>query len=180
VKDLAGGSIATELVRTTKRYLEKNGVEARVEFSYGATEVKPPELADAIVDITETGSSLRANGLRIVDTVSESVTQLIVNKKSWQEAEIREKLENIGMLMQAAIRAQEMVGLKMNIPGDKRDAVLAKLESLSAPTVSPLSKEGWIAAEVIIAESSVRRLVPELRRAGATGIIEYPLNKIIM
>jgi len=179
VKDLQGCTIATELVNTTRKYLARNGVEADVEFSFGATEVKPPELADAIVDVTETGSSLEANNLRIVDTVCESVTQLVANKAAWAETWKREKLENIGMLIQGAIRAQEMVGLKMNVPGPVRAAVMAKLEALSSPTVSPLAQEGWIAVEVVIAESKVRKLVPELRRIGATGIIEYPLNKIV-
>ena len=179
VSDLQGCTIATELVNTTKRYLARNGVQARVEFSHGATEVKPPELADAIVDVTETGSSLKAHDLRIVDTVCESVTQLVANKAAYAEAWKREKLENIGMLMQGAIRAQEMVGLKMNVPGHCRDVVMGKLEALSSPTISPLAQEGWIAVEVVIAESKVRRLVPELRRSGATGIIEYPLNKIV-
>ena len=131
------------------------------------------------VDVTETGSSLKAHNLRIVETVCESVTQLVANRKAYAEAWKREKLENIGMLMQGAIRAQEMVGLKMNVPGHCREAVMARLEALSSPTVSPLAQEGWIAAEVVIAESTVRRLVPELRRIGATGIIEYPLNKIV-
>lgn len=179
VKDLEGCTIATELVETTKMYLERNGVNARVEFSFGATEVKPPDLADAIVDVTETGSSLRANNLRIVDTVSESNTQLVANKESWAEDWKREKLESIGILMTGAIRANEMVGLKMNVPGDSKDQIASMLESLASPTLSPLAQEGWYAIEVIISESSVRRLVPELRKAGATGIIEYPLNKII-
>ncbi|MCY3018786.1 MAG: ATP phosphoribosyltransferase [Planctomycetota bacterium] len=179
VKDLQGCTIATELVNTTKKYLARNGVQADVEFSHGATEVKPPELADAIVDVTESGSSLKANNLRIVDTVCESVTQLVANKAAWAEGWKREKLENIGMLMQGAIRAQEMVGPKMNVPGHCREAVMARLEALSSPTVSPLAQEGWIAVEVVIAESKVRKLVPALRRIGATGIIEYPLNKII-
>jgi ATP phosphoribosyltransferase len=141
--------------------------------------VKPPELADAIVDVTETGSSLRAHNLRIVDTVSESVTQLVANRAAWADPEKRRKLESIALLMQGAIRAQEMVGLKMNVPPEAKTAVLGHLEALASPTLSPLAKEGWSAIEVIIAESSVRRLVPELRRAGATGIIEYPLNKVI-
>ncbi|MGD0090016.1 MAG: ATP phosphoribosyltransferase [Planctomycetota bacterium] len=179
VRDLQGCTIATELVNTTKKYLAANGVQAKVEFSHGATEVKPPELADAIVDVTETGSSLKANNLRIVARVCESVTQLIANKAAYQVDWKREKLENIGMLMQGAIRAQEMVGLKMNVPAHCREAVMAKLEALSSPTISPLAQEGWIAAEVVIAESRVRKLVPELQRSGATGIIEYPLNKII-
>jgi ATP phosphoribosyltransferase len=179
VKDLQGRTIATELVNTTRKYLARNGVQASVEFSHGATEVKPPELADAIVDVTETGSSLKAHNLRIVDTVCESVTQLVANRKAWALPWKREKLENIGMLMQGAIRAQEMVGLKMNVPAHCREAVLSRLEALSSPTVSPLAETGWIAAEVVIAESKVRRLIPELRRIGATGIIEYPLNKIV-
>jgi len=179
VKDLEGSTIATELVRTTQNYLKRHGVKARVEFSHGATEVKPPELADAIVDVTETGSSLRAHNLRIVDTVSESVTQLVANRAAWADPEKRRKLESIALLMQGAIRAQEMVGLKMNVPPEAKTAVLGHLEALASPTLSPLAKEGWSAIEVIIAESSVRRLVPELRRAGATGIIEYPLNKVI-
>jgi ATP phosphoribosyltransferase len=179
VQDLAGCTIATELVQTTKKYLARNGVDARVEFSHGATEVKPPELADAIVDVTETGSSLRANGLRIVDTVSESVTQLIAHRAAWSDAWKREKLEAIGMLMNGAIRAQEMVGLKMNVPQDQLDDVLGQLQALTSPTLSPLAREGWHAVEAVIAESVVRRLIPELRRAGATGIIEYPLNKLI-
>lgn len=179
VQDLEGGTIATELVQTTKEYLVRNGVKAHVEFSHGATEVKPPELADAIVDVTETGSSLRANGLRIVDTISESVTQLIANREAWLEAWKREKLEGLAMLMQAAIRAQEMVGLKMNVPEAQLKTVLARLQALTSPTVSPLAEKGWHALEAVIAEATVRKLIPELRRAGATGIIEYPLNKII-
>jgi len=179
VKDLDGKTIATELVSTTKQYLAKNGVKAHVEFSHGATEVKPPDLADAIVDVTETGSSLRANGLRIVDTVSESVTQLIANQTAWAEEWKREKLENLAMLMQAAIRAQEMVGLKMNVPEAQLQTVLERLQALTSPTVSPLAEKGWHALEAVIAESTVRKIIPELRRCGATGIIEYPLNKII-
>ncbi len=178
VKDLQGCTIATELVRTTQKYLERNGVQARVEFSHGATEVKPPDLADAIVDVTETGSSLRAHNLRIVDTVCESVTQLVANRQAWADEAKRRKLESIALLMQGAIRAQEMVGLKMNVPPEAKDSVLSHLEALGSPTLSPLAKEGWWAIEVVIAESSVRRLVPDLRRAGATGIIEYPLNKV--
>ncbi len=179
VRDLEGCTIATELINTTRKYLERNGVRAAVEFSHGATEVKPPELADAIVDVTETGSSLRAHKLRIVDTVCESVTQLVANRGAWADEAKRRKLESIGLLMQGAIRAREMVGLKMNVPPGAREAVLGQLESLGSPTLSPLAREGWCAIEVVIAESSVRRLIPELRRAGATGIIEYPLNKVI-
>jgi ATP phosphoribosyltransferase len=178
-KDLGGMVIATELVQTTKKYLAKHGVQAHVEFSHGATEVKPPDLADAIVDVTETGRSLRANNLRIVDTVCESCTQLVANKTAWADPWKREKLENIGMLMQAAIKAQEMVGLKMNVPNDKLKAVCAKLEALASPTLSPLANTNWHAAEVVVAESKLRKLIPELRRAGASGIIEYSLNKLI-
>jgi len=179
VKDLEGRTIATELVRTTEDYLRRHGVRAKVEFSHGATEVKPPELADAIVDLTETGRSLRAHNLRILDTVCESVTQLVCNRAAWADPGKRRKLESLGLLMQGAIRAREMVGLKMNVPPEARQAVLGQLEALGSPTLSPLAREGWCAIEVVIAESSVRRLVPELRRAGATGIIEYPLNKVI-
>ncbi len=180
VKDLDGCTIATELVGTTKRWLERNGVKARVEFSHGATEVKPPELADAIIDITETGSSLRANNLRIVETVCESVTVLVANRAAWRDAAKRRKLEAIGMMMQGAIRAQEMVGLKMNVPAAAKKAVLKHLESLGSPTMSPLAKTGWWSVEVVIAESRVRQLLPELKRAGATGLIEYPLNKVVL
>jgi ATP phosphoribosyltransferase len=180
VKDLQGCTIATELVGTTKRWLERNGVKARVEFSHGATEVKPPELADAIIDITETGSSLRANNLRIVETVCESVTVLVANRTAWKDAAKRRKLEAIGMMMQGAIRAQEMVGLKMNVPAAARKAVLKHLEALGSPTMSPLAKTGWWSVEVVIAESRVRQLLPELKRAGATGLIEYPLNKVVL
>jgi ATP phosphoribosyltransferase len=151
-----------------------------VEFSHGATEVKPPELADAIVDITETGSSLRANNLRIVETVCESVTVLVANRSAWKDAAKRHKLEAIGMMMQGAIRAQEMVGLKMNVPAAARKAVLKHLEALGSPTLSPLAKTGWWSVEVVIAESRVRQLLPELKRAGATGLIEYPLNKVVL
>jgi len=179
VRDLQGCTIATELVQTTQRYLDRHEVKARVEFSHGATEVKPPDLADAIVDVTETGSSLRAHNLRIVDTVCESVTQLVANRQAWADEGKRRKLESIALLMQGAIRAQEMVGLKMNVPPHAKATVLEHLEALGSPTLSPLAMEGWWAIEVVIAESSVRRLVPELRRAGATGIIEYPLNKVI-
>ncbi len=179
VKDLEGCTIATELVQTTQKYLDRNGVKARVEFSHGATEVKAPDFADAIVDLTETGSSLRAHNLRIVDTVCESVTQLVANRKAWTDEAKRRKLENIGLLMQGAIRAREMVGVKMNVPPEAKDAVLGHLEALGSPTLSPLARTGWWAIEVVISEKGIRRLVPELCRAGATGIIEYPLNKVI-
>jgi ATP phosphoribosyltransferase len=179
VKDLEGKRIATELVNGTRKYLDRHGVSAHVEFSWGATEVKPPDLVDAIVDVTETGSSLQANNLRIVDTVAESNTELIANKQAWADPWKREKLESIALLMQAAIRAQEMVGLKMNVPAASLDAVVEKLPALSSPTVSALSRQGWHALETMVSEAEVRTLVPELRKAGATGIIEYPLNKVI-
>jgi ATP phosphoribosyltransferase len=179
VKQLKGKRIATELVEFTRRYLKKKGVRADVEFSWGATEVKPPVLADAIVELTETGSSLRANNLRIIDTLLESVTVLIANKKAYKDSWKRKKIENIAMLLSGAITAEEKVGLKMNVPKKKLAAVLAKLPSLHAPTISALSNEGWASVEVILDESVVRHILPEIKRAGASGIVEYPLNKVI-
>lgn len=179
VKDLEGKRIATELVNTTKQYLKKNGVKATVEFSWGATEVKAREFVDAIVDITETGSSLRANQLRIVDTLLETWNQLIANKAAWADEWKREKIENIAMLLDAAMEAEGRVGLKLNVHVNDREAVENLLPALTAPTISHLSDEGWFALEVIIEESEVKRLIPALRRAGARGIIEYPLNKVI-
>ena len=177
--DLQGKRIATELVGYTTRYLKGKGVKAKVEFSWGATEVKPPLLADAIVELTETGNSLRANNLRIVETILESTTLLVANKKSWQDPWKRQKIENIALLMQGAILAEEMVGLKMNLPKNKVDALLAKLPALKKPTVSGLSDPGWVSLEVMVDEKTVRDLIPELKRAGASGIVEYPLNKVI-
>lgn len=179
VKDLQGKRIATELVGYTKRYLEKNGVEANVEFSWGATEVKPPLLADAIVELTETGNSLRANNLRIVETILESVTVLVANKKSWKDPWKKEKVENLAMLLQGAIDAEAKVGLKMNVPKKSLDAVLKSLPALHAPTVSTQADQEWVAVEVIIDEKVVREIIPLLKRAGASGIVEYPLNKVI-
>ena len=179
VKDLAGKRIATELVNTTRRFLKTHGVDATVEFSWGATEVKPPDLVDAIVDLTETGSSLRANNLRIVETVAESVTQLFANRAAWQVDWKREKLEAIGLLMQAAIRARELVGLKMNVPPETLAEVVKLLPALSSPTVSPLHNEAGYAVETVVSQATVRKIVPALRAAGATGIIEYALNKVI-
>ena len=179
VADLQGKTIATELVRRVERWLEENGVEAKVEFSWGATEVKPPDLADAIVDVTETGSSLKANRLREIATVCESVTVLVANRTSWKDSEKRRKIENLGLLLEGAIVAREKVGLKMNVPTEKLDAVISRLPAMRRPTVSPLYGEGWYAVEVVVDETTVRELVPELRRAGAEGIIEYPLNKVI-
>ncbi len=180
VKDLQGKIIATELVAATKRYLERNGVTAKVEFSWGATEVKPPELADAIVEVTETGSSLRANKLRIIETVLESNTQLIANVSSWKDPEKRQKLEDMRMLLQGAINALGKVGLMLNVEKVNLGAVLAVLPALKRPTISTLSEDGWLAVNTILEESTVRTIIPRLKAAGAQGIVEYPLNKIIM
>ena len=180
VRDLEGKTIATELVATTKRYLEANGVTAKVEFSWGATEVKPPELADAIVEVTETGSSLRANKLRIIETVLESNTQLIANVSSWKVPEKRRKLEDIRMLLEGAINALSRVGLMLNVEKDNLQRVLAVLPALKNPTISHLSDENWLAVNTILEESTVRSILPRLKEAGAQGIVEYPLNKIIM
>jgi len=179
VKDLEGKRIATELVNYTRRYLAEHGVNAHVEFSWGATEVKVPDLVDAIVDGTETGSTLIAHGLEIIDTLLESTTRIIANHKAWQDSWKRHKLENIAMLLQAALNAEGLVGLKMNIPKPKLDKVLAVLPSLKNPTLSPLAGDEWVAAEIIVEEKTVRELIPKLKRAGASGIVEYPLNKVI-
>jgi ATP phosphoribosyltransferase len=180
VHDLGGKIVATELVATTKRYLEKHGVKAKVEFSWGATEVKPPVLADAIVEVTETGSSLRANNLKIIDTVMESNTQLIANKASWEEAKKRRKLEDIRMLLDGAINALGKVGLMLNVHKDHLAAVLAVLPALKRPTISHLSDEEWLAVNTILDETTVRDIIPRLKQAGGEGIVEYPLNKIVL
>jgi ATP phosphoribosyltransferase len=180
VQDLEGKIIATELVATTNRYLAKNGVTAKVEFSWGATEVKPPVLADAIVEVTETGSSLRANKLRIIETVLESNTQLIANKDSWNDQWKRRKLEDMKMLLEGAINALGKVGLMLNVEKDKLGTVLAVLPALKKPTISHLSDENWLAVNTILDESTVRTIIPRLKEAGAQGIVEYPLNKIVM
>ena len=179
VKDLEGKHIATEVVNITKKYLAENGVNASVEFSWGATEVKPPELADAIVEVTETGSSLRANKLRIVETVLESNTKLIANKAAWEDPWKREKIENMAMLLQGAINAQGKVGLKMNAPKAALDKIMEGIPALRQPTVSDLADREWVALEVIVSEKIVRTLIPELKRAGAEGIFEYNINKLI-
>ncbi|MCC5877132.1 MAG: ATP phosphoribosyltransferase [Candidatus Sumerlaeia bacterium] len=179
VKDLEGKRIATEVVTMTRRYLEKHGVKAQVEFSWGATEIKAREFVDAIVDITETGSSLRANKLRILDTLMETWNQFISNKKAWKDDWKRERIENIAMLLQAAMESEGKVGLKLNVSEENREAIIALLPSLMGPTIAPLNQPGWYALEVIIEESEVKRLIPALRRNGARGIIEYPLNKVI-
>ena len=180
VKDLEGKIIATELVETTKRYLARNGVKAKVEFSWGATEVKPPVLADAIVEVTETGSSLRANKLRIVETVLESNTQLIANKDSVQDEWKRRKLADIRMLLEGAISALGKVGLMLNVRTSDLDRVLGVLPALKNPTISHLSDAEWVAVNTILDESTVRQIIPRLKEAGAQGIVEYPLNKIVM
>jgi ATP phosphoribosyltransferase len=179
-KDLEGKTIATELVATTKRYLEKNGVTAKVEFSWGATEVKPPVLADAIVEVTETGSSLRANKLRIVETVLESNTQLIANIVSWEDEWKRSKLQDLKLLLDGAIAALGKVGLMLNVHQKDLAAVLGVLPALKRPTVSHLSDSEWLAVNTILDESTVRSIIPRLKQAGAEGIVEYPLNKIVM
>jgi ATP phosphoribosyltransferase len=179
VEDLEGKRIATELVSVSKRYLRKHKVTAEVEFSWGATEAKPPELADAIIEVTETGSSLRANNLKIIDTVLVSSTRLIANKDSWENAWKRRKIENMAMLLEAAIAAEGKVGLKLNVRRADLEKVLAVMPAITSPTLSPLSKEDWMALETILDESTVKQIIPDLRRAGAVGIIEYPLNKVI-
>jgi ATP phosphoribosyltransferase len=180
VKELEGKIIATELVGATRRYLASHGVTAKVEFSWGATEVKPPELADAIVEVTETGSSLRANKLRIIDTVIESNTQLIANVDAWKDQWKRRKLEDIKMLLDGAISALGKVGLMLNVHKNDLKAVLATLPALKKPTISHLSDEDWLAVNTILDESTVRTIIPRLKEAGAQGIVEYPLNKIVM
>jgi ATP phosphoribosyltransferase len=179
VRDLQGKRIATELVETTKRYLAKHNVSAEIEFSWGATEVKVPELVDAIVDLTETGSSLRANKLRILDTIIESYPQLIVNKAIYADPDKRRKLEAMKLLLIGALNARAKVGLKMNVPKAMLEKLAAMLPSLRNPTVSPLADPAWTAVEIIIDEVLVRDLIPQLKDLGAEGIIEYPLNKVV-
>src|SRR5437588_2808058 len=178
--DLAGATIATELVRVTRAYFERQHVKVNVEFSWGATEVKPPVLADAIVEATETGSTLRANRLRILDTVMESNTQLIANSAAMAEGWKRTKIENIAVLLRAAIEAQGRVGIMLNVRRDDLQGVLGLLPALPRPTISPLSEDGWVAVNTIIEERTVRDLIPRLKAARAQGIVEYPLNKIVL
>ncbi|MDD5704551.1 MAG: ATP phosphoribosyltransferase [Kiritimatiellae bacterium] len=180
IKDLNGKRIATEAVGMTRRYLAQHGVNAEVEFSWGATEVKAPELVDAIVELTETGSSLRANNLRILDTVLESTTRLVANRKAWDDEGKRAKIEQVALLLSGALAAETRVLLKMNVPAAKLKSVSALLPALHAPTVSSLNDSGWHAVETVVEERLVRELVPSLRKAGAEGIIELPLNKIIL
>jgi len=179
VKDLEGKRIATEVVNLTKKYLKKNGVKADVEFSWGATEVKAHELVDAIVEVTETGSSLRANKLRIVDELLSSTPRLIVNHNSWKDSWKRKKIETLAMLLKGALDAEAKVGLKMNIEEKNLARLLKELPALRNPTISSLSLKGWVAVETIIDEHIVRELIPQLKAAGAEGIIEYPLNKVV-
>lgn len=179
VKDLEGRRIATEVVGLTERYLKSHGVRAEVEFSYGATEVKPPLLADAIVDVSETGSSIRANQLRVLDVVLESTPRLIANKESFADPWKRRKMEQLALLLRGAIAALDRVGLMMNVPRERLDKVLALLPALGTPTISALANASWVAVNTVIEERLVRELLPQLSEAGATGIVEYPLNKIV-
>ena len=176
---LRGKRIATEAVGLVKQYLTKNKIKAKVEFSWGATEVKVPELADAIADITETGSSLVANGLRILDTILESYPQLIANRKVWARPADRLRIENLNLLLEGALRARDLVGLKMNVPRSRVALVSSVLSSLRDPTVSSLARDGWVAVETVMEEKTVRSLIPRLKQLGAEGIIEYPLNKVV-
>jgi ATP phosphoribosyltransferase len=181
IEDLQGKRIATELVGATRRFLAERGVEAEVEFSWGTTEVKAriPGLVDAIVELTETGSSLRANRLRIVDTICESTTRFIANKDAWEDPWKREKTENLLMLLKGALEAEAKVGLKMNVPRARLDEVISTLPALHTPTVSNQMDKDWVALEIIADEREVRDMIPQLKRVGAEGIIEYPLNKVI-
>jgi ATP phosphoribosyltransferase len=179
VRDLEGKVIATEAVRMTEKYLAKHGVKARVEFSWGATEVKVPQLADAIVEVTETGSSLRANHLRVLDTLLESATWFIANRAAWSDSWKREKTLNMAMLLDGAIKAYNRVGLMLNLRREDLDKVLEALPALRNPTIAQLSDRGWLAINTIVEEKTVRQLIPKLKAAGAEGIVEYPLNKVV-
>jgi ATP phosphoribosyltransferase len=179
VRDLNGKRVATELVGFTKRYLKSKKVKAEVDFSWGATEVKPPYLADAIVELTETGSSLRANNLRVVETILQSSTRFISNRKAWQSPWKQQKMENLVMLLKGALAAEEKVGMKMNVKKSDLKRVLSLLPAMHSPTISSLSDEGWYDLDVVIDEKKVRELIPRLKKAGASGIVEYQLNKVI-
>ena len=179
-EDLAGCIVATELVNVSRKYFADRNVPVQVEFSWGATEVKPPTLADAIVEVTETGSSLRANHLKIIDTVLESNTQVIANRKSWAEACKREKIENLAMMLKGAIEAQGRVGLMLNVHKQDLDRVLGVLPALKKPTISTLSDQDWVAVNTIIEESTAWDVIPRLKAANAQGIVEYPLNKVVV
>jgi ATP phosphoribosyltransferase len=180
VRDLEGATVATELVKVTEAWFVRQGVRVNVEFSWGATEVKPPMLADAIVEATETGSTLRANRLRIVDTILESNTQLIANPRAFEDAWKRTRLENLALLLRAAIEAHGRVGLMLNVERGALDTILGLLPALRRPTVSPLADEGWVAVNTILEEKTARDLIPRLKAAGGQGIVEYPLNKIVL
>ncbi len=179
LKDLEGKRIATELVKFTKRYLKSRGINATVDFSWGATEVKPPHLADAIVELTETGTSLRANNLRVVETILVSSTRFIANRAAWKDPWKRQKIENIVLLLRGALEAEERVGLKMNVPERSLKKVLSLLPAMHSPTIATLTEKGWYDIDVVIEEKLVRDLIPKLKQAGATGIVEYTLNKVI-
>lgn len=178
-KDLNGKKVATELVSVTREYFKKNRVKAEVEFSWGATEVKTKMGIDAIVELTETGSSLRANDLKIIDTVCQSTTQFIANKTSWKNQWKKKKIEEVVLLLKGAIKAEDKVGLKMNVPSKNLTKILSLLPAMKKPTISTLSEKNWYDVDTIISESDVKRLIPKLKAAGAEGIIEYPLNKVI-
>ena len=179
IRDLNGKRIATELVGFTKRYLKAHRIRADVDFSWGATEVKPPHLADAIVELTETGSSLRANNLRIVETILQSSTRFISNRKAWQNRWKQQKMENLVMLLKGALAAEEKVGMKMNVKQTDLKRLLSILPAMHSPTISALSDKGWYDLDVVIDERQVRELIPKLKKAGASGIVEYRLNKVI-
>ncbi|MGA1868248.1 MAG: ATP phosphoribosyltransferase [bacterium] len=179
VEDLEGKRISTELVRVTQEFFKSKGVKARIFFSWGATEVKPPDLADAIVELTETGSSLKANKLRIIETIMTSTTVLIANKDSWKNEWKKTKMENIGCLLQGALRAEAKVGLKMNARRSDLDKIIALLPAMHTPTIAEMTDPNWVAIEVISDEKVVRELIPRLSRSGASGIVEYPLTKVI-
>jgi len=179
-EDLQGATIATELVSVTTRYFQQRGINVKVEFSWGATEVKPPTLADAIVEVTETGSSLKANRLRIIETLLESNTQIIANKTAWTDATKRQKVENLALMLRGAMEAQGRVGLMLNVRVDDLQKVLAVLPALNSPTISTLSDEQWVAVNTIMEESLCWEVIPRLKAANATGIVEYPLNKVVM
>jgi ATP phosphoribosyltransferase len=179
-EDLAGKTIATELVEFTKRYFAERKIPVTVEFSWGATEVKPPTLADAIVEVTETGSSLRANRLRIIETLMESETQLIANKSAWSDPWKRSKIETLALMLKGAMAAQNQVGLMLNVEKQNLDAILNVLPALNSPTVSHLRDENWVAVNTILEQSVVRDVIPRLKAAGGTGIVEYPLSKVVL
>jgi ATP phosphoribosyltransferase len=179
-EDLRGATIATELVNVTTRYFQQRGIDVKVEFSWGATEVKPPTLADAIVEVTETGSSLKANRLRIIETLLESNTQIIANKTAWNDAGKRQKIENLALMLRGAMEAQGRVGLMLNVRVEDLQSVLAVLPALNSPTISTLSDKAWVAVNTILEESLCWEVIPRLKAANATGIVEYPLNKVVL